>query len=390
MLCMLGAIFYLSVAGANYPSSLLSDFFGFVEIYILKFFKYINSPQWITNILVSGMYRTLTWVVSVMFPPMAIFFPLFTLLEDLGYLPRVAFNLDGFFKKCCAHGKQCLTMCMGLGCNAAGVTGARIIDSPRERLIAIITNNLVPCNGRFPILITVSSIFIGSYFSNKGKYIVASLTVLAIVILGICATFIVSFILSKTVLKGTPSQFTLELPPFRKPKIAEVIYRSVFDRTLFVLGRAAAVAAPAGAIIWLTANVHINGCSILNYMGHFLDPFAKLLGFDGFILLSFILGLPANEIVMPILIMCYTASGHLTEMSTLSDTAALLTANGWNIITAINVMIFTLFHFPCATTLLTIRKESGSLKWTALSFVIPTIIGIVICFITTQVSKIFI
>ncbi|MBQ6998240.1 MAG: ferrous iron transport protein B [Clostridia bacterium] len=390
MLCMLGLIFYLSIAGANYPSSLLSQLFNNIEQHLLNFFANINAPQWITNILVSGMYRTLTWVIAVMLPPMAIFFPLFTLLEDLGYLPRVAFNLDGIFKKCCAHGKQCLTMCMGLGCNAAGVTGARIIDSPRERLIAIITNSLVPCNGRFPTLITISAIFIGSPFVYAGKYAMAAIAVLAIVVTGICATFAVSYILSKTVLKGTPSQFTLELPPFRKPKIAEVIYRSVFDRTLFVLGRAAAVAAPAGALIWLTANVHIGELSILQHMGTFLEPFAKLLGLDGYILLSFILGIPANEIVMPILIMCYTASGQLAELGTLADTGALLIANGWNIITAINVMLFSLFHFPCATTLLTIRKETGSFKWTAVSFIIPTFIGIVVCFIIAQVSKIFI
>ncbi len=390
MLCMLGIIFYLSIAGANYPSSLLSQFFNNIENYLIMFFSSINTPQWITNILVSGMYRTLTWVIAVMLPPMAIFFPLFTLLEDLGYLPRVAFNLDGVFKKCCAHGKQCLTMCMGLGCNAAGVTGARIIDSPRERLIAIITNSLVPCNGRFPTLITISAIFIGTSFAYAGKYAMAAIAVLAIVVIGICATFAVSYILSKTVLKGAPSQFTLELPPFRKPKIAEVIYRSVFDRTLFVLGRAAAVAAPAGALIWLAANVYIGGLSILNHLGTFLDPFAKLLGLDGYILLSFILGIPANEIVMPILIMCYTASGQLAELGTLADTGALLIANGWNIITAINVMLFSLFHFPCATTLITIRKETGSFKWTAVSFIIPTAIGITVCFIIAQVSKIFI
>lgn len=390
MLCMLGIIFYLSIAGANYPSSLLSELFNNIEQHLMQFFININTPQWITNILVSGMFRTLTWVVSVMLPPMAIFFPLFTLLEDLGYLPRVAFNLDGVFKKCCAHGKQCLTMCMGLGCNAAGVTGTRIIDSPRERLIAIITNSLVPCNGRFPTLITISAIFMGSSFVRTGKYLIAALAVLAIVILGICATFAVSFFLSKTILKGTPSQFTLELPPYRKPKIAEVIYRSVFDRTLFVLGRAAAVAAPAGALIWLAANVHIGDLSLLQHMGIFLDPFAKLLGLDGYILLAFILGIPANEIVMPILIMCYTASGQLSELGTLADTGTLLITNGWNIVTAINVMLFSLFHFPCATTLLTIRKETGSLKWTAISFIIPTVLGIAVCFIIAQVSRLFI
>lgn len=390
MLFLLGCIFYLSIIGANYPSSLLSRFFSWIELHLLDFFVRINSPQWLTDITVIGMYRTLTWVIAVMLPPMAIFFPLFTLLEDLGYLPRVAFNLDGVFKKCHAHGKQCLTMCMGLGCNAAGVTGTRIIDSPRERLIAALTNSLVPCNGRFPILITVSAIFIGAHFMHTGKYIVAAAAVLAMVVLGISATFAVSYILSKTVLKGEPSQFMLELPPYRKPKIGEVIYRSVFDRTLFVLGRAAVVAAPAGALIWLAANVNIGDSSILNHMAMFLDPFAKLLGLDGYILISFILGIPANEIVMPILVMCYTASGSLTELGTLAQTGALLSANGWNIITAVNVMVFCIFHFPCATTLLTIRKETGSWKWTAIAFLIPTIIGIALCFLITQISAIFI
>lgn len=390
MLGMLGIIFYLSIAGANYPSSFLSSLFSYAEGYLIKFFEIINAPQWICNIFVMGVYRTLTWVVAVMLPPMAIFFPLFTLMEDLGYLPRVAFNLDGIFKKCYAHGKQCLTMCMGLGCNAAGVTGARIIDSPRERLIAILTNPLVPCNGRFPTLITISAIFAGAHFSHVGKYAIAAIAVLGIVVLGIFATFAVSYILSKTVLKGEPSQFTLELPPYRKPKIGEVIYRSVFDRTLFVLGRAIAVAAPAGAIIWLTANVYIDGYSILNHMAMFFDPFAKLLGMDGYILISFILGIPANEIVLPILMMCYTASGNLTELGTLAETGALLTANGWNIITAINVMLFSLLHFPCATTLMTIRKETKSIKWTVAAFLIPTVIGISVCFITAQLGSMFI
>ncbi len=386
MLGMLGLIFYLSIAGANYPSSLLSSLFTWLEGHLLGFFTHIYAPQWLSDILVVGMYRTLTWVVAVMLPPMAIFFPLFTLLEDLGYLPRVAFNLDGVFKKCCAHGKQCLTMCMGLGCNAAGVTGARIIDSPRERLIAILTNSLVPCNGRFPTLITISAIFAGAHFTFAGRYAVAALSVLVIVVAGICATFLVSYILSKTILKGEPSQFTLELPPYRKPKIGEVIYRSVFDRTLFVLGRAAMVAAPAGAIIWLAANVNIGGASLLNHMAMALDPFARLLGLDGYILISFILGIPANEIVMPIMIMCYTASGALAELGSLAETGALLTSNGWTIVTAVNVMLFSLFHFPCATTLLTIRKETGSMKWTAAAFVIPTVIGMVVCFVIAQLA----
>ncbi len=390
MLAMLGIIFYLSIAGANYPSSILSGLFTRAEVYIVSFFDLTGSPDWFSNLMISGVYRTLTWVISVMLPPMAIFFPLFTLLEDFGYLPRIAFNLDGVFKKCHAHGKQCLTMCMGLGCNAAGVTGARIIDSPRERLIAIITNSLVPCNGRFPTLITISAVFMGAAFSSTGKYAVGAIAVLCVVVLGIGATFLVSYLLSKTVLKGEPSQFTLELPPYRKPKIGEVIYRSVFDRTLFVLGRAAAIAAPSGAVIWLAANVYIGDISVLNRLASLLHPLASVMGFDGYILLSFILGIPANEIVLPILVMCYTASGSLTELGTLAETGALLSANGWTVITAINVMLFCLFHFPCATTLMTIRKETGSFKWTAAAFLIPTVIGIVLCTVIAQIGNIFI
>lgn len=389
MLCMLGIILYISIIGANYPSEILSGLFDSLEKRLLLYMYNLGASEWVTNLLILGMYRTLAWVVSVMLPPMAIFFPLFTLLEDSGYLPRVAFNLDGIFKKCCAHGKQCLTMCMGLGCNAAGVTGARIIDSPRERLIAILTNSLVPCNGRFPTLITISAIFIGAGVSGVFKSVVSAVAVLAVIVLGILATFGASYILSKTVLKGKPSQFTLELPPYRNPKIGEVIYRSVFDRTLFVLGRAAAVAAPAGAIIWFTANIFIGETSVLNHMAAALNPLGRALGLDGYILIAFILGIPANEIVMPILLMCYTASGHLSELGTLEETRSLLLANDWNIITAINMLIFTVFHFPCATTLLTVKKETGSLKWTFVSFALPTVIGLVLCFITAQFYNIF-
>lgn len=388
MLCLLGIILYISIVGANYPSEILSALFNSLETRLIVYMNYSGAPEWLSNILILGMYRTLAWVVSVMLPPMAIFFPLFTLLEDSGYLPRVAFNLDGIFKKCCAHGKQCLTMCMGLGCNAAGVTGARIIDSPRERLIAILTNSLVPCNGRFPTLITISAIFIGAGISGVFKSVISATTVLTVIVLGILATFGASYFLSKTVLKGKPSQFTLELPPYRKPKIGEVIYHSIFDRTLFVLGRAAAVAAPAGALIWLAANIRINDISILNHLGTALNPLGKALGLDGFILIAFILGIPANEIVMPILLMCYTASGQLSELGTLEETRSLLMSNGWNIITAINMMIFTVFHFPCATTLLTVKKETGSIRWTLVAFLLPTLIGLIICFITAQIYNI--
>lgn len=389
MLGVLAVIFYLSVSFANYPSALLSAFFAFIENQIVGLFDIFHSPQWLKGILVDGVYCTLARVTSVMLPPMAIFFPLFTIMEDFGYLPRVAFNLDGVFKKCRAHGKQCLTMCMGLGCNAAGVTGTRIIDAPRERIIAAVTNSLVPCNGRFPTLIAISSIFFGSAFSLIGGGIISAIAVLTTVLLGIFSTFAASFFLSKTILKGEPSHFILELPPYRKPKIGEVIYRSVFDRTLFVLGRAVTVAAPAGAIIWLTANIHIGDMSILSHCAAFLNPFARLIGLDGYILIAFILGIPANEIVIPILIMGYTAVGNMTDLSNLSSLASLFADNGWNALTAINMMLFTVFHFPCATTLLTIKKETGSVKWTVVSFLLPTVIGITLCFISTAIFRIF-
>lgn len=389
MLCLIGFIFYLSIIGANYPSALLSALFLRIEVWLVNIFKTFNSPQWLYNLLVTGVFGTLSRVISVMLPPMAIFFPLFTLLEDLGYLPRMAFNLDGIFQKCHAHGKQCLTMCMGLGCNAAGVTGTRIIDSPKERLIAIITNNFMPCNGRFPLLIAISGIFFANSYTFWAKSAVSAFAILAILIAGVIATFIISYFLSVTVLKCTPSQFTLELPPYRKPKIGEVIYRSIFDRTLFVLARAAAIAAPFGAIIWLTANVQIGSESLLSIGASFLDPFARVIGLDGYILLSFILGIPANEIVLPILLMCYTAAGELVTMETLPELGALLVSNGWTVITAINVMIFTLFHFPCSTTLMTIYKETKSIKWTFLSFLLPTAVGVAVCFAITQLANIF-
>lgn len=331
------------------------------------------------------MYQTLTWVVSVMLPPMAIFFPMFTLLEDLGYLPRIAFNLDNYFKKACATGKQALTMCMGFGCNAAGVIGCRIIDSPREKIIAIITNAFVPCNGRFPFLIIVSTIFIGCYFTGILSSVVSTLAVILIILLGIFLTLLISRILSKTILKGEPSSFILELPPYRKPQIGKILVRSLFDRTLFVLGRAIAVAAPIGIVIWLFANISFGGASILTYIANFLDPFAKLMGLDGYILTAFILGIPANEIVLPIILMCYLSSGTLVDLSDTFAIKEILLQNGWTLLTGINVMIFTLLHFPCSTTLITVFKETKSLKWTLLSFALPTLCGIVICLITTGV-----
>lgn len=383
MLLLLGVIFYITIKGANYPSALLANGFTFIEGKLSLLFHSLNAPSWLHGMLVVGLFRTLGWVISVMLPPMAIFFPMFTLLEDLGYLPRIAFNLDHFFKKACAHGKQALTMCMGFGCNAAGVIGCRIIDSPRERLIAIITNNFVPCNGRFPTLIALSTIFIAGT-ATKFKSLIATLSVLCLIVLGVVLTLIISKILSKTILKGIPSSFNLELPPYRKPQIGKVIIRSIFDRTLFVLSRAVIVAIPAGIVIWLMANLSVGNISVLEYCANFLDPFAKLIGMDGFILMAFILGLPANEIVIPILIMSYMATGEMIELESLKDLRELLVNNGWTTLTAICTMLFSLNHWPCTTSLLTIRKETGSFKWTAISFLVPTVTGIVLCFIVAQ------
>ena len=316
-----------------------------------------------------------------MLPPMAIFFPMFTLLEDLGYLPRAAFNLDKYFSRSKACGKQALTMAMGLGCNAAGITGCRIIDSPRERLIAVLTNNFMPCNGRFPALITLIAVFFAA--GASGAVSAAMLT--GLIVLGAALTFLWSRILSGTVLKGMPASFALELPPYRRPQIGKVLVRSLFDRTIFVLGRAVTVAAPAGLVIWLMANIGINGQSLLSIIANFLNPFAKLMGLDGYILTAFILGIPANEIVLPIILMCYLKSGTLVNIEDTIQIGQILIQNGWTMITAMNVMLFTILHFPCATTLLTIKKETGSWKWTAISFAIPTVCGIVLCMFTNLV-----
>lgn len=385
MLLFFALIFWITITGANYPSALLTKFFNYIETKLVLLFEHFNSPLWLIDISVFGLYRTLAWIVAVMLPPMAIFFPLFTILEDLGYLPRIAFNLDNFFRKACTSGKQALTMCMGFGCNAAGVVGCRIIDSPRERLVAMLTNNFVPCNGRFPFLITISSIFFASSTLGIWSSIWSTLAVITVIIIGVIVTLVVSKILSKTILKGMPSSFMLELPPYRTPQFGKILVRSIFDRTLFVLGRAVSIAIPAGIIIWLFANINISGISLLTHVANFLDPFAKLMGLDGYILTAFILALPANEIVLPIILMSYTAGGSLMQIDDLSNISNILISNGWTILTAINVMLFCLMHFPCSTTLITIRKESGSLKWTALAFLIPTFLGIITCMFTTGV-----
>lgn len=389
MILFLGIILYITVKGANYPSMLLSDMFDFFEIYILKFLNLLNLPKVIIDVIINGMYRTLTWVIAVMLPPMAIFFPIFTFLEDLGYLPRIAFNLDNFFKKSSTCGKQCLTMCMGLGCNCVGVTGARIINSPRERLIAIITNSFIPCNGKFPTLIAISSVFIGGVFAPKMQNFVSALCVLALIILGVFLTLLTSKLLSKTLLKGESSHFFLELPPYRKPKVIDIIYRSILSRTLFVLSRACLVAAPCGIIIWILANVNIDSYPILQYLARFLNPIGKIMGIDGIILLAFLLGLPANEIVLPIALMCYLSSSVLIKVPSFSEMSKILTANGWTIKTAICTMVFSLIHFPCSTTLLTIYKETKSIKWTFVSFILPTFLGFTLCVLINLIFCIF-
>lgn len=387
MIALLAGVFWLTIVGANYPSEWLSSLFSSGEIKLRLFFEHINMPNAVTSLLLDGVYCVMTWIISVMLPPMAIFFPLFTLLEDSGYLPRVAFNLDDKFRRCDACGKQALTTCMGFGCNAVGVTGCRIIDSPRERLIAMLTNSFVPCNGRYPMLTAIISIFFLGSIIAPFDSILSALILTAVIMIGLGFTFAVSKLLSKTILKGMPSSFALELPPYRKPKIMSVIVRSIFDRTLFVLGRAISVAAPAGIIIWLTANIHIGGESLLAICDNALEPFARLLGLDGVILMAFILGFPANEIVIPLIIMSYMSAGRPVELNDLSSLGILLTNNGWTLNTAICTIIFSMIHWPCSTTCITIYKETKSLKWTAAAILIPTIIGMLCCIAITAVFK---
>lgn len=390
MFLLLLGVFWITIAGANVPSDLINKLLFSWEDNILAFLKNIGLPKFIYGPLVFGVYRVVAWVISVMLPPMAIFFPLFTLLEDFGYLPRVAFNLDKYFQKCNACGKQALTMCMGFGCNAAGVTGCKIIDSPRERLIAILTNNFVPCNGRFPTIIATITMFLVMGFGGGFLSSLFSAFILALVIiLGVFITILASKILSETLLKGIPSSFTLELPPYRVPQVGTVIVRSIFDRTIFVLGRAVVVAAPAGIIIWLLANINFGDMSILNHLVNFLEPLARLMGLDGVILTAFLLGLPANETVVPIIIMTYLSKGSLLEIDDINVMRNLLVNNGWTIITAINVILFSLMHWPCGTTLLTIHKETGSIKWTVISFILPTVFGIISCICFTSLAKLF-
>lgn len=370
MLLLLALVFWITAVGANVPSQMLMSVFTKLGATCRSALE--SSPVWLESLLMDGVLLTVSWVVSVMLPPMAIFFPMFTLLEDCGLLPRIAFQLDGLFRRAGAHGKQALTLCMGFGCNAAGVTACRIIDSPRERLIAILTNNFVPCNGRFPTILLLIAVFL-----SVGKPWMSGFALFVVIGLSVGMTLLVSFFLSRTVLKGMPSAFVLELPPFRRPQIGQVLVRSLLDRTIFVLGRAITAAAPAGAVIWTLQRIPVGDGTLLTQIALFLEPLGGLMGLSGPILMAFLLGLPANEIVLPILLMFYSQSGMLVEGG--SQTGAMLAANGWTWMTAVCAILFSLNHFPCATTLLTIRKETGSWKWTAISFLLPTIIGICLC-----------
>lgn len=388
MILMLLLIFWLTIEGANYPSQVLSSLFSRLEGLLRQGLLSISLNQSIVSFLIDGVFHTTSTVVSVMLPPMAIFFPLFTLIEDSGILPRIAYNLDKPFSRCNACGKQALTMCMGFGCNAAGVSGCRIIDSDREKKLAILTNSLVPCNGRFPTIVALITLFFvgGNLFVSS---VFSALFLTLVIVIGILATFFLTKILSKTILKGNSSSYILELPSYRRPQILQVIVRSVFDRTLHILGRAVAVAAPAGAVIWLLANLKIGDISLLNRLAELLNPVGTILGFDGAVLLAFILGLPANEIVLPIATMVYSSATNLSGSVGLDKMGEIFINNGWNIKTAVCVILFSLMHWPCSTTLITVKKETGSIKWMILSFLLPTALGIVVCVIVNLISTVF-
>lgn len=383
MALLLFLVFWITVKGANYPSELLGNVLFSLEKPLYDALLAAGAGEQACEMLASGVYRVLAWVVSVMLPPMAIFFPLFTLLEDWGLLPRIAFNMDKCFASCNACGKQALTMCMGLGCNASAVLGCRIIDSRRERLLAMMTNSLMPCNGRFPMLIAVITMFFARKSETEG-----AVAITLLILCAVFATFLLTKLLSVTLLKGLPSSFALELPPYRKPDIGKVIVRSVMDRTIFVLARAASVAAPAGLLIWVLANTEIAGASLIEYMTGFFEPIGQLMGLDGVILVAFILGLPANEIVLPIAMMIYLSSGTLAEVGDVESFRILLVNNGWSMLTALNVMIFSVMHWPCATTLLSIKKETGSLYWTTVAFAAPLVMGTALCCISAALWRI--
>jgi ferrous iron transport protein B len=390
MLGILAVVFWLTIAGANVPSQMLATALFWVEDVGAGLFESAGLPWWITGFIWHGVFRGLAWVVSVMLPPMAIFFPLFTILEDLGYLPRVAFNLDFLFKKAGAHGKQALTMAMGFGCNAAGIIATRVIDSPRERLVAILTNNFVPCNGRFPTLIMLSTVFVAAAFPAAVASLVAAGSVVAIVLVGVAFTLVVSWVLSRTILEGEASAFTLELPPYRRPGILRILYTSLIDRTLFVLWRAMLTAAPAGAVIWVLANIVIGGDSLASHASRALDPLGWLMGLDGVILLAYVIAIPANEIVVPTMLMVYMAQGMMTDIVSFDELRTLLVdRHGWTLLTAVNLMLFSLLHNPCATTILTIYKETLSARWAAIGALMPLAIGVVTTIATAAIARFF-
>jgi len=387
MLALIAFVFFLTITGANVPSEWLSYLLFACAQPLSDLITWLGAPEWLRAMLIDGGWNVLASVVSVMLPPMAIFFPLFTCLEDIGYLPRIAFNLDHVFCKARTCGKQVLTLCMGLGCNAAGVVGCRIIDSERDRMIAILTNTMVPCNGRFPAIISLITLFIvGTTQSSAKTFLLAAISLTCVVIVGVFMTLAASWLLSKTILKGMPSAFFLELPPYRRPQVGKIIVRSLRDRTMFVLLRAMCVAAPAGLLIWCIGNIQVGSDTLLTIFAGALDPFARWIGLDGMILLAFILGFPANEIVIPLVLMGYLSSGTLVEINQLSDLAVLLAQNGWTSVTAVCFILFSLFHWPCSTTCLTIRKETGSTKWMLIGMILPTLFGITLCFIVHSIS----
>jgi ferrous iron transport protein B len=395
MAAMLAIVLWLTVTGANYPSQLLSSLLiDTVQPLLKSAAAAIGMPWWLSGLLIDGCYLATAWVVCVMLPPMAIFFPLFTLLEDFGYLPRVAFNLDRMFQRCGAHGKQALTMCMGFGCNAAGVVAARVIDSPRERLIAIITNNFSLCNGRWPTQILIATIFVGALVPSYIRGTVATLVVVGVALLGVSITFATSWLLSRTMLQGEPSTFHLELPPYRPPRLLQTLYTSLMDRTIYVLWRAVMFALPAGAVIWLIANVYLADRSVAEWLITWLDPVGLLVGLNGVILVAYIVAIPANEIVIPTVLMLTVlatraagvgeGAGVMFELDSVTRTADVLRAGGWTLLTGINLMLFSLLHNPCSTTIYTIYKETGSAKWTVVATFLPLILGIVVCFFVAQ------
>ena len=394
MFLLLGLVLWLTIIGANYPSSLLANLFlDTIHPALKDFAVNIQMPWWLDGFLIDGVYLAVAWVIAVMLPPMAIFFPMFTLLEDFGYLPRVAFNLDKLFKKAGAHGKQALTMSMGFGCNAAGVVATRIIDSPRERLIAIITNNFSLCNGRWPTQILIATIFIGAVVPSSFSSLAALFSVIGIAVLGMCFMFLVSWALSKTVLKGEVSTFNLELPPYRPPRFWKTLYTSLIDRTLIVLWRAIVFAAPAGAVIWLISNIYVGEVSIAAWLIDSFDGFGFLLGLNGVILLAYIVAIPANEIVIPTILMLTVlvtgisagaGAGVMFELDSINATGDLLRAGGWTLLTAINLMLFSLLHNPCSTTIYTIYKETKSVKWTVVASIMPVILGFIVTFLVAQ------